>query len=42
MWREIALIKNKHMLTMGGSFAVATAQALKSKLVVGNDKELKT
>jgi hypothetical protein len=28
------------MLSLGDSFAVATAQALKSKLVVGSDKEL--
>lgn len=40
LWREAAFIKNKHMLSLGDSFAVATAQALKSKLVVGN-KELK-
>jgi predicted nucleic acid-binding protein len=41
LWREAALIKNKHMLSLGDAFAVATAQALKSKLVVGNDKQLK-
>ena len=41
LWREAALIKNKYGLSLGDSFAVATAQALKSKLVVGNDKELR-
>jgi predicted nucleic acid-binding protein len=40
LWREAALIKNKYLLSMGDAFAVATAQALKSKLVVGSDKEL--
>ncbi len=40
LWREAALIKNKYMLSLGDCFAVATAQALKSKLVVGSDKEL--
>ncbi len=41
LWREAALIKNKYMLSLADSFAVATAQALKSKLVVASDKELK-
>jgi predicted nucleic acid-binding protein len=41
LWREAALIKNKYLLSLGDSFAVATAQAFKSKLVVGSDKELK-
>ena len=41
LWREAALIKNKYLLSLGDSFAVATAQALKAKLVVGSDKELK-
>ena len=40
LWREVALIKNKYGLSLGDCFAVATAQALKSKLVVGGDKEL--
>ncbi len=40
LWREAALIKNKYQLSLGDSFAVATAQALKTKLVVGSDKEL--
>jgi predicted nucleic acid-binding protein len=41
LWCEAALIKNKYHLSLGDSFAVATAQATKSKLVVGSDKELK-
>ena len=41
LWREAALLKNKYLLSLGDSFAVATAQAFKSKLVVGSDKELK-
>jgi predicted nucleic acid-binding protein len=40
VWREAALIKNKYALSLGDSFAVATAQALKAKLVVGSDKAL--
>jgi predicted nucleic acid-binding protein len=40
LWREAALIKNKYGLSLGDCFAVATAQAYKSKLVVGSDKEL--
>lgn len=41
LWREAAIIKNKYLLSLGDSFAVATAQAFKTKLVVGGDKELK-
>jgi predicted nucleic acid-binding protein len=41
LWREAAIIKNKYLLSLGDSFAVATAQAFKTKLVVGSDKELK-
>jgi predicted nucleic acid-binding protein len=40
LWREAAILKNKYSLSIGNCFAVATAQAFKSKLVVGNDKEL--
>ena len=40
LWREAALIKTKYGLSLGDCFAVATAQAYKSKLVVGSDKEL--
>jgi len=38
LWREAALIKNKHMLSLGDSFAVATTQAFNTKLVVGSKK----
>ncbi len=38
---KLPLLKNKYLLSLGDSFAVATAQAFKSKLVVGSDKELK-
>jgi predicted nucleic acid-binding protein len=40
LWREAALIKNKYILSLGDAFAVATAQAMKAKLVVGSDKSL--
>jgi predicted nucleic acid-binding protein len=40
LWSQAALIKNKYSLSMGDCFAVATAQAYESKLVVGSDKEL--
>ncbi len=39
LWREAALLKNRHHLSLGDAFAVATAQALNTKLVVGKDKE---
>jgi len=41
LWREAALIKSKYSLSLGDAFAIATAQALNSKLIVGNDKDLK-
>ena len=40
LWHEAALIKNKYQLSLGDSFAVATAQAFKTKLVVGSNKQL--
>jgi predicted nucleic acid-binding protein len=40
LWREAALLKNKYCLSLGDAFAVATAQTLKAKLVVGSDKAL--
>lgn len=40
LWREAALIKNKYNLSLADAFAVATAQAFDSKLVVGSDKQL--
>ncbi len=39
LWREAGKIKCNHSLSLADAFAVATAQSLKSKLVVGNDKE---
>jgi predicted nucleic acid-binding protein len=39
LWREAAIIKSKHSLSLADAFAVATAKTLKSTLVVGNDKE---
>jgi uncharacterized protein len=40
LWRIAALLKNKYQLSLGDAFAVATAQTLKTKLVVGGDKKL--
>ena len=39
LWREAALIKSKHSLSLVDAFAVATAKNLKSILVVGSDQE---
>lgn len=39
LWREAAHVKAKHSLSLTDAFAIATAEAFKSKLVVGNDKE---
>ena len=39
LWREAAHVKAKHSLSLADAFAVATAKAFKSKLVVGSDKE---
>ena len=41
LWREAARIKSKHSLSLADAFAVATAEACKSKLIVGNDKEFR-
>ncbi len=41
LWREATKIKSKHALSLADAFAVATAAACKSKLVVGSDKEFK-
>ena len=41
LWREAAHVKAKHSLSLADAFAVATAEACKSKLVVGSDKEFK-
>ena len=41
LWREAAHVKAKHSLSLADAFAVATAKAFKSKLVVGSDKEFR-
>lgn len=41
LWREAARIKSKHTLSLADAFATATAKILKSKLMVGSDKEFK-
>jgi len=39
LWREAALLKSKHSMSLSDAFAVATAKAYKTKLVVGSDRE---
>jgi predicted nucleic acid-binding protein len=39
LWREAAKIKCNHSMSLADAFAVATADTLKTKLVVGSDKE---
>jgi ribonuclease VapC len=39
IWRKAAHVKAKHSLSLADAFAVATAEAFKSKLVVGRDTE---
>jgi ribonuclease VapC len=39
LWREAAHEKSIHSMSLADAFAVATAKAFKSKLVVGSDKE---
>jgi predicted nucleic acid-binding protein len=41
LWREAARIKSKHSLSLADAFAAATAETLKSKLIVGSDEEFK-
>ena len=41
LWREAAHVKAKYSLSLADAFGVATAEAFKSKLVVGSDKEFK-
>ena len=41
IWREAAQIKCNHSMSLADAFAVATAKNLKTKLVVGTDKEFK-
>ena len=39
LWRQAGNVKARHSLSLADAFAVATAEATKSKLVVGSDKE---
>jgi predicted nucleic acid-binding protein len=39
LWREAAKIKCDHSLSLADAFVVATAQSLKTKLIVGSDRE---
>jgi predicted nucleic acid-binding protein len=39
LWREAAKIKCDHSMSLADAFAVATAKTLKTKLIVGSDKE---
>jgi len=39
IWREAALLKSKHSMSLADAFAVATAKAFKAKLVIGGDRE---
>ena len=39
LWREAGKIKCDHAMSIADAFAVATAQNLKTKLMVGSDKE---
>ena len=41
LWREAAHVKANHSLSLADAFAVATAEAFKSKLVVGSDEEFR-
>ena len=41
LWREATMVKAQHSLSLADAFAVATAEAFKSTLVVGSDKEFK-
>ena len=41
LWRQAGNVKAKHSLSLADAFAVATAEATKSKLVVGSDKEFR-
>ena len=41
LWREATRVKSGHALSIADAFAAATARVLKSKLVVGSDREFK-
>lgn len=39
LWKEAAVLKANHTLSLADAFAAATAKTLKSKLVTGSDPE---
>ena len=39
LWKEAAILKANHSLSLADAFAAATAKTLKSKLVTGDDAE---
>ncbi|MDE1767030.1 MAG: PIN domain-containing protein [Thaumarchaeota archaeon] len=39
LWKEAAMLKASHRLSLADAFAAATAKTLKSKLVTGDDEE---
>lgn len=39
LWKEAAMLKASHSLSLADAFAAATAKTLKSKLVIGDDPE---
>jgi predicted nucleic acid-binding protein len=39
LWKEAALLKTNHALSLADAFAAATAKTLKAKLVIGSDPE---
>jgi predicted nucleic acid-binding protein len=41
LWRNAAKIKAQHPMSLADAFAVTTAQAYKTKLVVGSDREFR-
>jgi predicted nucleic acid-binding protein len=41
LWLEAAKVKAEHSLSLADAFAVATAGAFKSRLVVGSDREFR-
>lgn len=41
LWHQAGNVKAKHSLSLADAFAVATAEAFKSKLVIGSDEEFK-
>jgi predicted nucleic acid-binding protein len=39
LWKEAAILKANHSLSLADAFAVATAKTLRSKLIIGPDPE---